>query len=39
MEPLMSAIKYFRPEFDQKIAQAVGVDVIDAAANQQPVVK
>ncbi|WP_201615666.1 NADH-quinone oxidoreductase subunit NuoF [Psychrobacter urativorans] len=39
MEPLMSAIKYFRPEFDQKIAQAVGVDVIEAAANQQPVVK
>ena len=39
MEPLMSAIKYFRPEFDQKIAQAVGVDVIDAAANQQPAVK
>lgn len=39
MEPLMSAIKYFRPEFDQKIAQAVGVDVIDAAANQQPEVK
>nr|WP_317200282.1 NADH-quinone oxidoreductase subunit NuoF [uncultured Psychrobacter sp.] len=39
MEPLMSAIKYFRPEFDQKIAQAVGADVIDAAANPQPVVK
>ena len=39
MEPLMSAIKYFRPEFDQKIAQAVGEDVIEAAANQQPEVK
>ena len=39
MEPLMSAIKYFRPEFDQKIAQAVGEDVIEAAAHQQPEVK
>lgn len=39
MEPLMSAIKYFRPEFDQKIAQAVGADVIEAAAHQQPEVK
>ena len=39
MEPLMSAIKYFRPEFDQKIAQAVGEDVIEAAANQQLDVK
>ena len=35
----MSAIKYFRPEFDQKIAQAVGEDVIEAAAHQQPEVK
>ncbi|WP_169393101.1 MULTISPECIES: NADH-quinone oxidoreductase subunit NuoF [Psychrobacter] len=32
MEPLMSAIKYFRPEFEQKIATAVGVSAIDAAA-------
>ena len=39
MEPLMSAIKYFRPEFDNKIAQAVGVDVIAAATSQQPVAK
>nr|WP_313976229.1 NADH-quinone oxidoreductase subunit NuoF [uncultured Psychrobacter sp.] len=39
MEPLMSAIKYFRSEFDQKIAQAVGEDVIEAAAHQQPEVK
>lgn len=39
MEPLMSAIKYFRPEFDQKIAQAVGEDVIKAAAHQQSEVK
>lgn len=39
MEPLMSAIKYFRPEFDQKIAQAVSEDVIEAAAHQQPEVK
>ena len=34
MEPLMSAIKYFRPEFDQKIVQGVGEDVIDAASQQ-----
>ena len=39
MEPLMSAIKYFRPEFDQKIAQAVGEDVIEAATIQQLTVK
>jgi NADH-quinone oxidoreductase subunit F len=35
----MSAIKYFRPEFDSKIAQAVGEDVIEAAGNPQPVAK
>ncbi|WP_367106783.1 NADH-quinone oxidoreductase subunit NuoF [uncultured Psychrobacter sp.] len=39
MEPLMSAIKYFRPEFDNKIARAVGEDVIEAADAQQLVVK
>ena len=32
MEPLMSALKYFRHEFDEKIDQSVGVQVIDAAA-------
>ncbi len=35
MEPLMSAIKYFRPEFDSKIARAVGEEVIEAADSQQ----
>ncbi|WP_131669647.1 NADH-quinone oxidoreductase subunit NuoF [Psychrobacter pygoscelis] len=36
MEPLMSALKYFRPEFDQKIERAIGVDVIDAAQQHNP---
>ena len=39
MEPLMSALKYFRPEFDRKITQSVGSDVIEAADHQQLVAK
>lgn len=36
MEPLMSALKYFRHEFDEKIERAVGVEVIDAAQQYNP---
>lgn len=39
MEPLMSAIKYFRHEFDEKIERSVGVEVIDAAAQPPQAVK
>lgn len=39
MEPLMSAIKYFRHEFDVKIERSVGVEVIDAAAQTPQAVK
>lgn len=39
MEPLMSAIKYFRHEFDEKIERSVGVEVIDAAAQTPQAVK
>ena len=39
MEPLMSALKYFRHEFDEKIERSVGVEVIDAAAQTPHAVK